>query len=795
MHEDSASYDEQATEDVRELYRAGSSFEDVLHRDLLNAARSVAFGALVEPKLRRQIVNELVDLYLDYRLLPGSISVDSDGSISGGLFVGPGGYSGLRLEIEAIFKDGRCQPEWKADVLSRLYSHIAKGYPVKKEKPIKGLRNRISDFLVHNRFDFLDYYRSSDNAIAALVLLDFKNLGSEFATPLVFAIQGLGSSRGFAPSAVARLNETPPWSPEFLAQCRPAIEAFGQLAQKDSKALTALKGTLPKAKENVIHALGNAAKVNPEAARILLEFLPTLQMGEVKAQLLEVIQGIKPENDQVLAVFREYKAVKDIHVKQVAVGGMARPKSQEDLLISSNELLKDVTVRADFTVRESAIRELVMIGSHQPDVLEKLLDKIQNDAYEQWELIFQGERWKFSEIIDHIINNLDEAGDISDKALTDLEKSYNIDLSNVPYMASEVAYRRREDLKNIYYKTVNLLEYPENIAPQFLALLYLSQMQESQSASRFFSQATYEERTADYWLIEKVKKALKNDRAAMAVLSDLTEAKGVDESFDQLRARRSAMHWLSQTNDPIHPDSMPIILKNLGDEDEEIHQFAVKALGKVCESESSALHPQAVRLLLGLIDDENSKYSTDRLVFETIKEANEPSQAIIPFLISVVKDEISVVKDQEQIEDVRRLAFTLLNKVRKPDEAVLGLMLETVKQRKSVFYRGRCIALETLRNCDQVNEHILNTLLIALEDQDLEVCASAAQTLKDLADRAPQVGLDQKQLHRAARALYRTLRDRQKTFAEIQKPILSDRPIAPDAIWEALSAVVEKLNI
>jgi HEAT repeat protein/energy-coupling factor transporter ATP-binding protein EcfA2 len=50
---------------VREILKADSSYEDILHRDLLLAGRCVADDVDMSPKLRNEIVDRLVDLYIE----------------------------------------------------------------------------------------------------------------------------------------------------------------------------------------------------------------------------------------------------------------------------------------------------------------------------------------------------------------------------------------------------------------------------------------------------------------------------------------------------------------------------------------------------------------------------------------------------------------------------------------------------------------------------------------------------------------------------------------------------------
>ena len=50
---------------VREILKANSSYEDILHRDLLLAGRCVADDVDMSPKLRNEVVDRLVDLYID----------------------------------------------------------------------------------------------------------------------------------------------------------------------------------------------------------------------------------------------------------------------------------------------------------------------------------------------------------------------------------------------------------------------------------------------------------------------------------------------------------------------------------------------------------------------------------------------------------------------------------------------------------------------------------------------------------------------------------------------------------
>lgn len=50
---------------VREILKVDSSYEDILHRDLLLAGRCVADDVDMSPKLRNEVVDRLVDLYID----------------------------------------------------------------------------------------------------------------------------------------------------------------------------------------------------------------------------------------------------------------------------------------------------------------------------------------------------------------------------------------------------------------------------------------------------------------------------------------------------------------------------------------------------------------------------------------------------------------------------------------------------------------------------------------------------------------------------------------------------------
>ena len=50
---------------VREILKADSSYEDILHRDLLLAGRCVADDVDMFPKLRNEVVDRLVDLFID----------------------------------------------------------------------------------------------------------------------------------------------------------------------------------------------------------------------------------------------------------------------------------------------------------------------------------------------------------------------------------------------------------------------------------------------------------------------------------------------------------------------------------------------------------------------------------------------------------------------------------------------------------------------------------------------------------------------------------------------------------
>lgn len=55
----------QATRFVRSILEAGSEYEDILHRDLLLAARCLGDDIRVDPDLRRKIVASLIKLYFD----------------------------------------------------------------------------------------------------------------------------------------------------------------------------------------------------------------------------------------------------------------------------------------------------------------------------------------------------------------------------------------------------------------------------------------------------------------------------------------------------------------------------------------------------------------------------------------------------------------------------------------------------------------------------------------------------------------------------------------------------------
>lgn len=525
------SYDQEATAEVKDYFQHGSTFEDVLHRDLLLVARSLNRRTEVEPGLRKQIINELVDLYLDYRIVPGSYSEGPDGTPTFHC-VGPGGYQGLRSEIEEAFKRN-LSPEWRKDVLARLYYHIAKGFPTKPLKPRSGLVGWLADLQFSYQFSSRERRRSSDNAIRAL--MHFDNLGSEFDYPLSFAIQGLGPSQ-FAVKAVENMSEAPSWSPGFLESCRPAIEAFGKLAQRDSKALAVLEKLLLGNRYNegvaidTIHALGNAATENPKAVRVLLDLLPTLQMGEVKAELLEVVNSIVPGNKDVLAAFRDYRASEDTYAKRAAVQAVARREQDEPYEVKStvDELLDGLKIGQDILVLDRIIRGIVEIGRRDPLALQKLFERIQQNVYEHWRSNLNALEYPLA-VIDQVTEELlDETGDIPDTTVTNLEGSEDEHLQRLAwdlrFIAGEVTSHRRDNLTSVFQAAVNLLKAPadlEEIDQPFLALLYFWQIYKPQDHSRYFTDATSTERKADYWLVEKVLVSLDDENIALAVLDNL----------------------------------------------------------------------------------------------------------------------------------------------------------------------------------------------------------------------------------------------------------------------------------
>ena len=99
---------------VREILKADSSYEDILHRDLLLAGRCVADDVDMSPKLRNEIVDRLVDLHINTP------------------------YSKLREEILRIFESSQGSLGWER-VKGRLIEKVKGGTDDEQVKAISAI--------------------------------------------------------------------------------------------------------------------------------------------------------------------------------------------------------------------------------------------------------------------------------------------------------------------------------------------------------------------------------------------------------------------------------------------------------------------------------------------------------------------------------------------------------------------------------------------------------------------------------------------------------------------------------
>ena len=322
--------DDVTPELVKRIRNADSSYEDILHRDLIIAGRCLADDIAVDESLKNEIIGSLFDLYWN------------------------GKYRSLINNVGAILTSmvgSKCE----SDVEQRL---------------IKAMGDDDSDVRSRAASALGNLGKSSDDVVSALL----KAMGDDKEWNVRYiaadALGRIGKSSDDVVSALLKAMGDDNVNVRYIA-----ASALGQIGKSSGDVVSALIkaiGDNTKVRSSVASALGKIGKSSDDVVSALLKAMGDDNI-DVRSRAASALGQIGKSSDDVVSALIKAMGDDNVSVRSSAASALGRiGKSSDDVVSALINAMGDDNV----SVCSSAASALGNLGKSSDDVMKALLSRI-----------------------------------------------------------------------------------------------------------------------------------------------------------------------------------------------------------------------------------------------------------------------------------------------------------------------------------------------------------------------------------------------------------------------------------